>query len=46
MQIKNILMQLQATDAEFQEAQEYFRLHKVSYNAVRGFLDEMRGVLS
>lgn len=42
MHLKNILMQLQATDAEIQKAQDHFRSHKVSYNAVRRFLDEMR----
>lgn len=42
MHLKNILMQLKASDSEIHKAQEYFRMHKVSYNAVRQYLEELR----
>lgn len=44
MHLKNILLQLQATEQEIQKAQDHFRLHKVSFNAVRQYLEELRKI--
>jgi hydroxymethylglutaryl-CoA reductase len=42
MHLANILQHLKANDAETKSAKEYFLDKKVSFNAVRKHLDELR----
>lgn len=42
MHLKNILLQLKANDAESRQIENYFSNQKISYNAVRQYLEELR----
>ncbi len=42
MHLKNILMQLKATDTETEAALHHFSHNKVSYNAVRSYLNQLK----
>jgi len=45
MHLKNILLQLKANDAESRQIENYFSNQKISYNAVREFLEQIKGGL-